>query len=231
MPHQIGELLRMRSFSNPLTEYSPQMELASDLLQEFDGESEHGSFDAHQEMQLAIRLLEVADEEHLERFLDDLISQAGSETGNPSGSRVGQAMRRVVKTVIGQALAPGGAAIAKRRGGFLGAQLGCGLAAVSGEVLGLELEGLSGEDREFEAIRQFVRFAGTAARIAAGAAAAGDASAVAHRAAVEAARLHAPGLLIGGKRLAPRSGRRRPARQDPFVGERINYQAQEKANA
>lgn len=38
--------------------------------------------------------------------------------------------------------------------------IGSNLASVAGSALGLELEGLSPEDREFEAAKQFVRFAG-----------------------------------------------------------------------
>ena len=60
---------------------------------------------------------------------------------------------------------------------------------------GLELEGLSPEDREFEASKQFVRFAGQTVANALQADPSGDPEADAHAAAVDAARIHAPGLM------------------------------------
>ncbi|WP_431477579.1 hypothetical protein [Massilia eburnea] len=61
-------------------------------------------------------------------------------------------------------------------------------------LLGLELEGLSAEDREFETARQFMRFAGLAARRARQAAR-GDPRQVRRAALNIAARQFAPGLL------------------------------------
>src|SRR6266516_1538808 len=49
-----------------------------------------------------------------------------------------------------------GSTIGPGRGGAIGSQL----AQQAGALLGLELEGLSPQDQEFEAARQFVRFAG-----------------------------------------------------------------------
>ena len=47
-----------------------------------------------------------------------------------------------------------GSALGGMVGGPLGAQLGGSLANMAGSALGLELEGLSNEDREFEAAKQ-----------------------------------------------------------------------------
>jgi hypothetical protein len=60
--------------------------------------------------------------------------------------------------------------------------------------VGLELEGLSQEDREFEAARRFVRFASEAVKNAAATDAA-DPVAAAQSATAAAARRFAPGLL------------------------------------
>jgi hypothetical protein len=68
---------------------------------------------------------------------------------------------------------------------------------MAGNALGLELEGLSQEDREFEAARQFVRFAGETVKNALEAPPNTNPFAAAKTAAVEAAREHAPGLLDG----------------------------------
>jgi len=64
-------------------------------------------------------------------------------------------------------------------------------------MFGLELEGLSSEDREFEGARQFVRLAGQTASTAASAPQGANPRAVAQQAATAAARQHAPGLLSG----------------------------------
>jgi hypothetical protein len=62
-------------------------------------------------------------------------------------------------------------------------------------VYGLELEGLSAEDRDFEIARQFVRFAGEAIARASEAPARLPDPAAVGAAVAEAARAHAPGLM------------------------------------
>lgn len=65
----------------------------------------------------------------------------------------------------------------------------------TGGELGLELEGLSQEDREFETAKQFVRLASTAAAIAASAPPHVPPEEVARTAVVEAAKEFAPGFV------------------------------------
>ena len=76
-------------------------------------------------------------------------------------------------------------------GGPAGGAIGGKLASAVGRIFGLELEGMSGEDQEFEVARRFVRLAASAAQKAA----------AARSAVAAAARRHAPGLLspsVGG---------------------------------
>jgi hypothetical protein len=80
-------------------------------------------------------------------------------------------------------------------GGPPGAALGGGLATAAGHALGLELEGLSAEDAEFEVSRQFVRFAGAAVDNAVRASSNTHPSTRARDAATQAARAHGPGLM------------------------------------
>ena len=136
----------MSTFSNPLTEYSPQLELEDDLPKTVGGDSEPGLFDEHQEMEQAIALLEVANEEQLDRVLGALIQKANSELGNAVSPPVGLAIAGVLKTVAGDVLPPPRETIGQWIGSRLGAQFGRGLASIAGPALGLELEGLSREE-------------------------------------------------------------------------------------
>lgn len=111
------------------------------------------------------------------------------------------------------ALPIAGGALGGLVGGPVGAALGSNLASMAGSALGLELEGLSPEDGEFEAARQFVRFAGETVKNALKAPRDADPRALANESAVEAARAQAPGLMnieagnAGTRRGCPGTGR------------------------
>lgn len=145
------------------------------------------------EMELASELLEVSSEAELDRFLGQLLSTAvrgarafaRSDTGRALGGVLKQAAKKAVPIVgraVGSAIAPGG--------GDVGARV----ASQAARIFGLELEGLSHEDREFEVARSFVRFATTAAQNAASAPASAPPAAVVPKAVAAAAQRHAPGL-------------------------------------
>jgi hypothetical protein len=145
---------------------------------------------AEQEMELASQLLETSSEQELEQFLGDVLRTAGAAAGRFASSDVGHAIGALLKSAVKQALPAAGQA---------------------GQLLGLELEGLSAEDREFEASRQLVRFASSAVQQASQAPPGAEPSAVARQAVATAAHLYAPGLLqrLPGRssRAWPRSGR------------------------
>jgi hypothetical protein len=187
---------------NGLAEYNPQME---SFEYDFEAESESGVFNESEEMELAAELLEVRDEAELEQFLGDLIKKAGNAIGKVVKSPIGQAIGGVLKSAAKKALPMAGAALGGMVGGPLGAQLGGGLASMAGSALGLELEGLSGEDREFEAAKQFVRFAGDTVKNAVAQPQANPAAA-ASAGAQQAAQVHAPGLLTSGQAHGATSG-------------------------
>jgi hypothetical protein len=182
----------MSTFSNPLTEYSPQQEMSDFLETKYADGSRNGVFTETAEMELAAALLEVRDEAELDHFIGNLLSAAGSALGKVIGAPAVRAIGGVLKKVARTALPVAGGVLGGVYGGPLGAQLGSALASRAGQVLGLELEGLSPEDREFEATRQFVRFAGATVLKALEA---GDPARTAHRAARDAARVYAPGLM------------------------------------
>jgi hypothetical protein len=198
---------RMRSFVNPLTDYSPELELEAISLDEQESESRRGIFSEDQEMELAIGLLEAGDEKQLDRVLGALIGQAAREAGSSVSPPVTRAFAGVLKTVAGHALPLAETAPGEPTTSRVGARIGRGLASIAGPTLGLELEGLSREDAEFEAVRQFVRFAGKSVANAAGATPDNESPIdLAHRAAAEAAHIYAPGLTIARRRVRRRGG-------------------------
>ena len=93
----------LSTFSNPLTEYSPQMEFGSGNPQSQE-ESAAGVFDEAQELQLAARLLEVVNDQQLHRFLDDVIHETGSIVGSVVKPLDAQAIRDVLTKSIHQIL-------------------------------------------------------------------------------------------------------------------------------
>lgn len=163
-----------------------------------------------QEIELASELLEVASEQELDQFLGNLMSKVGQAAGRFVRSDTGRALGGILKQAAKQALPVIGRGMAQWVSPAQGGDIGAAAGRYAGQLLGLELEGLSQEDREYELSRQFVRFATNAVQHAA-VAPAGPPIVVAQRAAAQAARVHAPGLMprLTGRSslLWPRSGR------------------------
>jgi hypothetical protein len=164
---------------------TPQFEFAE--AGEVFGETEN--------MELASALLEVSSEQELEQFLGDLIGKAGRALGQVVGLPAGKALLRALKDAARHVLPSIGSSVGRYFGDDAGAKLGGQVAHAAGRAFGLELEGLSGEDREFEVARRYVDFAAEAVRNLAENAAAGDPRSAAKAAAIAAAQTHAPGLL------------------------------------
>lgn len=181
------------------SEYEQEADLGEVEAGEFestDGEAE-GAFGEAAEMDLAAELLEVASEPELDRFLGGLVKRAtGALTGlarSPEGQQLVKLLRATAKKTL-----PGlGAALGSRVGGPAGARIGSQLAQQAGQLFGLELEGLSPEDQEFEIARRFVRCAGAAARQMAR-----NATGSPLQALRAAAQHFAPGLLADAQEIA-----------------------------
>lgn len=147
-------------------------------------------FDEVQEMELAAELLEVSNEAELEYFLGKLISSAGKVL-----APVGKALAPVLKNVARVALPVAGSALGNMVLPGVGGAIGGKLASAAGNLFGLELEGLSPQDQEFEVARRIVRLSGAAAKRAARIPPNAPVRQAVRRAIVSAARRHAPGLL------------------------------------
>ena len=161
---------------------------------------------ADTDLRRAAELLEVADHAELEQFLRGLVAQA-SRAGRaaldaPGAPALLAALKRVAQFAL--PLPRAGGPLVDALGGSGGS---ANAPARGARIFGLELEGLSPEDQEFELAQHFVRFAADAVRRAdaAGIAAGGGAAPQAVQAALaQAARHHAPGLL---RRAAASGGR------------------------
>jgi RNA polymerase subunit RPABC4/transcription elongation factor Spt4 len=88
-----------------------------------------------------------------------------------------------------------GGAIGSYVGGPAGSRIGGQLAANAGGLFGLELEGLSEEDQEFEVARRLVRFSDAAAKNLLSAPSSASPQQAANAAAIAAAKRHAPGMI------------------------------------
>lgn len=176
------------------------LELDSDL-DEFEytdreyEESEAGVFSEAEEMELAAEMLAVTDETELDQFLGNLIKQAGQAVGKAVKSPIAHKLGGFLKGAVKKVLPVAAGALGTVVGGPVGGMLASKAASAAGDAFGLELEGLSNEDQEFETARHFVRFAGDAARQASKLRDAPDPQSAAKHAVMKAARTFAPGLL------------------------------------
>lgn len=188
----------MANYDARLMEYNPEMEMFEG---EFEwGEAEWGAeaesvLSEADEMALAAELLEITSEEELDQFLGGLIKKVGGAVGRIVKSPVGKAIGGVLKGVAKKALPIAGGALGAYFGGPLGAKIGSGLARAAGSALGLELEALSQEDREFEGAKQFVRFAADTVKNTVSASPGIDPRTAAQAAAAAAAQKYVPSLV------------------------------------
>ena len=177
-------------------EYEGEMEITG------DGETE-SPFDEVEEMELAATLLEVTDEAELDQFIGNLLKRAGRAAGSFVRSSTGRALGGILRGAARKALPIVGGAIGSAVGGSAGGSMGSRIASDAGRLFGLELEGLSPEDQEYEVARQYVRFAGAAAKKAAHTPPSVQPQEAAKAAAMAAAKQYAPGMIRGTAASSP----------------------------
>jgi hypothetical protein len=160
---------------------------------EFFGEQEGETNyeDESQELELAAELLSISSDRELDEFFSRLLKGVRGVMATPAG----QTLKGLLRDTAKKALPLGGEAIGSFLGGSRGGQIGSQAGNLAGTIFGLELEGMSGEDQEFEMAKQYVRLATTAANNVAAAPRAGTPQQVAQRALASAAQRHAPGLV------------------------------------
>src|SRR3954463_11935953 len=186
--------------SNPLSEYNPEMEMFESEQFEWTGETQGEVLGEGELMELAAELLEVRDEQELDRFLGSVFKKVKAFANSSAGKAVGGMLKGVLK----KALPIAGKVAGSFFGGPIGGTIGGKLGSMASNLFELELEGLSQEDREFEAAKQFVRFASEAVKNASSAPG-GNPVSIARSAIAMAAQNHAPGLLNNAQAMAPAS--------------------------
>lgn len=159
----------------------------------FGVEGEHSLFSDTEETKLTAEMLEVTNEAELQQFLQRLVAGGAGEAKRlPVFRYLEPLLRQVAVQTLPSVFQNAQGASLGTRNATAGS-----LADAAGGLFGLELEGLSREDQEFEAARQFVRFGTATVRHGRRLPASIPPRAAARRAFHAAARRYAPGLHRG----------------------------------
>lgn len=190
----------MHNIDRTLMETDPEAEYETELesdyeYEEFETPDTEAVFDEADEMELAAELLGVSDEAELDQFIGDVFKKAGRALGKFIKTPTGQMLKGYAKSALKKVLPTVAGAIGTAVGGPAGGALANQLVSQGAQALGLELEGLSPEDQEFETAKHYVRWLGEAAKNAALTPSSASPQADAKAAAVAAAQQHAPGLV------------------------------------
>jgi hypothetical protein len=175
---------------------------AAEIDSEFDTEDAESPLDDADEIEYASQLLEITSDEELDQFLGGLFKKVWKGV-----KKVGKPLGGILKGVAKVGLPIAGKVAGSFFGGPVGGMIGGQVGSAATKVFGLEVEGLSAEDQDFEIARRYVRFAAAAANKAGRMPAGSDPTRAAQRAVRSAARRYAPGLLRPGKGRPRRPGR------------------------
>jgi hypothetical protein len=176
--------------THPLVDYSPETEASDGTLPgplatvATRTSTSAGVFNEGQVLELAAQLLEARSAPALAASLDHLIARASRQLGTAAAN---PAAAHALQAALAQAATRVLPCTACPRGNQT--------IAAATRAAGLELEGLSPEDKEFELARNFVRLAADAVRHLVTSPAGASPQRTAQHALARAARHHAPGLL------------------------------------
>lgn len=136
-----------------MSEFESEFEFIGELVNPMTGEVNQEA-----ELALAAELLSVTNEAELNQFLGGLIKKVGRTFKKVGRSGLGRILGGSIRSLAKAALPTLGGAL----GSMIpipgvGTALGAAAASAAGNALGLEFEGLSHEDREFEIARRIVR--------------------------------------------------------------------------
>lgn len=187
----------MHDIDRTQTESNYYQDFENYQYDEMESEGFEMVFDEATEMELTSDLLEVMDDSELDQFLGDLIRKVAPKVGRFMRSKTGRMLGGALKGMARKALPHIQGALKNVVPSGFGNVASRALGQAAGQYLGLELEGLSPDDQEFEVARHFVRFAGDAVKKAATLPPSTDPRKAVKIAIQEAASKHAPGILAG----------------------------------
>ena len=146
------------------------------------------------EYELASEMLEVTNEYELDQFLGKALRRASQLARKGLSSQLGSSLGSILKPLAKAALPQLATLAGTAFGGPLGGMVAKRLTSSAGNLFGLELEGLSNEDREFEVARRYVNLVNKATTNALRANPVANPRAIAQAAVATAARQIAPAL-------------------------------------
>jgi len=191
MRDEYAPLSKDEAMHRRLLDYSPEAETyQATVATGADLPSAEAVLSEVDEMELAVGLLGITNHAELEQFLGDVIDMAGRAIGKAVPPAGRGALAGILTAAAKKALPVIDSALGSQPGLAAGTATTTRVVQAAARYLGLELEGLSPEDQEFEAARQFIRFAADATKNAVG----GPVATPAHAAAAQAAHRFAPGL-------------------------------------
>lgn len=191
-----GEFESDTEFEDTQGEFSDEFESDTEFESDMESDYEFESDNEVIETELATQLLSVNNEEELEEFLGKLFKKVKKAGAKFLQSPTGNLLKNYLKGLAKKTLPIASTALGGVIGGPLGAKVAGSASQMVGKALGLELEGLSPEDKEFEVAKGYIRFSKDAINRAAG-----DRNNrysprnAARSAMTKAARRHAPGFL------------------------------------
>jgi hypothetical protein len=185
-------------------EYQGESEGEGESQLEYGRNESEAIFDEIEEMEQAAALLEVQDEGELDQFLGSLIRKVAKKLNSflppDLQTALSDTLSKVAKVALPKVGAALGNLVVPGAGGVLGAAVGSN----ASKLFGLELEGLSHEDQEFEVARRIVSLGAEATKAAGELGAPGEQPAdAAKNALVQASQTHAPGLAAAASSGAP----------------------------
>lgn len=188
----------MKQRMNRLLNYNPELEFLNEG--NVDRSSEY-------ELEFGTDLLEISNERELGNFFADVVMKVSGKGSqilrSPLGRKLVDTLKYAARPVLPiRSNATSGPAI-----NALGVTTVNDLELKAAKIFGLELEGLSPEDKEFEVAQQFIRFAMDTIKRATESEIPGDPQRTVENALAQAARQHAPGLLAHGTQDLPSNGR------------------------
>lgn len=204
-----GETYEAESYPEVYGEYGAYGEYGEH--EEFYGEAEaETALNESEEAEFALELLGITSEEELDQFLGKLFRKIGRGIGKFVRGPVGRTLGGILKGVAKKALPIVGGALGSFVAPGIGTAIGSSLGSAAGRMFGLEMEGMTPEDQEWEVARRYVRFASEAVRQAAKMPPNIHPQQAAQSALSIAAQKYAPGLAGGMAAPAPPAAAMRP---------------------